>query len=95
MAAKLNLAEMAQGAFMEQFHLELAKVLTNIKDPNTDAKAARKITLTVTLKADDDREVVTFAVQTKAALAPAGAGGLPITPTPLLSAIFGSATSGS
>ena len=68
---KLNLAEMAQGAFMEQFGIELAKVLTNIKDPNTDPKKARKITLTATLKANEDREIATFEVQSKAALVPA------------------------
>jgi hypothetical protein len=62
---------MAQGAFMEQFHIELHKVLTNIKDPNTDPKKARKITLTATLKSDDDREVVSFSVQSAATLVPA------------------------
>lgn len=67
---KLNLAELAQGAVVEQFGIELAKVLANIKDPNTDPKKARKVTLTATLKADDNREVVTFDVQTKATLVP-------------------------
>ena len=43
----LNLAEMANGAFMEQFNIELKKVLANIADPNTDPKKARKITLVV------------------------------------------------
>ena len=43
MTKLLNLAEMAQGAFMEQFNLELAKVLENIKDPNTDAKKPREL----------------------------------------------------
>lgn len=56
MDKKLNLAEMAQGAFMEQFHIELHIVLANIKDPNTDPKKARKITLTATLKSDEERE---------------------------------------
>lgn len=31
-----NLAEMAQGAFLERFGIELSKVLENIADPNTD-----------------------------------------------------------
>lgn len=67
---KLNLSEMAQGAFMEQFGIELTKVLENIRDPNTDFKKARKITLTATLKANEDREIVTFEVQSKATLQP-------------------------
>lgn len=64
----LNLAEMAEGAFLEQFHCELAKVLANIDDPNTDPKKVRKITLTATLKADEERDIVNFEVQSKASL---------------------------
>lgn len=71
MNPKLNLADLAQGAFMEQFGIELHKVLANIKDPNTDPTKARKVTLTATLKGDENREVVTFEVQTKASLVPA------------------------
>lgn len=67
---KLNLAEMANGAFMEQFNIELKKVLSNIADPNTDPKKARKITLTATLKADESREIVDFEVQSKSTLVP-------------------------
>ena len=67
---KLNLAEMAQGAFMEQYDKEVVKVLENIADPNTDPKKARKITLTATLKADENRDVVIFEVQSKAFLVP-------------------------
>lgn len=43
MPNKLNLAEMAQGAFMEQFHRELGQVLANIADPNTDPKRPGKL----------------------------------------------------
>ena len=68
--SKLNLAEMAQGAFMEQFHRELNQVLANIADPNTDPKKARKITLTMTLKPEENREVVTVETQSKSTLVP-------------------------
>ena len=67
---KLDLSQMAQGAFMEQFDVELKKVLANIADPNTDPKKARKVTLTATLKADENRDVVYFEVQTKPTLVP-------------------------
>lgn len=70
MPNKLNLAEMAQGAFMEQFHRELGQVLENISDPNTDPKKARKITLSMTLKPDENREVVTVETQSKSTLVP-------------------------
>lgn len=68
---KLDISQMASGAFMEQFGLELTKVLANIKDANTDPKKARKITLTCTLKPDEKRELVGFEVQSKATLVPA------------------------
>lgn len=70
MSDRLNLAEMAQGAFMEQFHRELGQVLENISDPNTDPKKARKITLSMTLKPDENREVVTVETQSKSTLVP-------------------------
>jgi hypothetical protein len=70
MKSLLNLAEMAQGAFMEQFGIEIEKVLANIQDLNTDATKPRKITLTATLKANEDREIATFEVQSKATLVP-------------------------
>lgn len=70
MVNKLDLSKLAQGAFMEQFNIELEKVLANIKDPNTDPLKARKITLTATLKTDEEREVVAFSVQSAATLVP-------------------------
>lgn len=73
MSKILNLAEMGHGAFMERFHIELQRALENVADPNTDPKKARKITLTVTLKADENRDIATFEVQSKATLVPAKA----------------------
>ncbi len=70
MPKKLNLADMAEGAFMERFHMELQKALENIADPNTDPKKPRKITLSATLKSDENRDVVNFEVQSKASLVP-------------------------
>ncbi len=76
--SKLNLSEMAQGAFMEQFNNEMKKVLANIMDPNTDPTKIRKLTLTVSIKADEDRDVASFDVQTKSTLIPAKALGTKI-----------------
>lgn len=69
--SKLKLAEMAEGAFMEQFESELKKVLANIADPNTEPKKVRKIILTATIKADEERDIATFEVQSKSMLVPA------------------------
>ncbi len=67
----VNLNNLAGGGVAEQFNRELLKVLENIADPNTDAKKARKITLTVTLKADDERDIANVSFETKSSLAPA------------------------
>lgn len=67
----INLSEFAEGAVAERFNLELKKVLENISDPNTDPKKARKLTLTIELKADDKRDIAAVSIQAKTTLAPA------------------------
>ena len=54
---KLQLNNLAGGAVEERFNDVLQDVLDNIIDPNTDPKKARKITLTVTFKPNDDRDI--------------------------------------
>lgn len=67
---KVNLLELAKGAIMEQVDNESAKILSNIVDPNTDFKKARKLTITVTFKSDESREFISCEAQAKSALAP-------------------------
>lgn len=66
-----NLEEFANGAFTEQVNRALKEVTENIQDPNTDATAARKVTVTITLKANEQRNFVATGVVTKTTLAPA------------------------
>jgi len=66
----IELSTLADGAVSERFNIELARVLDNMMDPNTDASKARKLTLTLTFKGDDNRDVVTVSVDTKTALVP-------------------------
>lgn len=66
----LNLSQMAEGAFIEQFSRELAKVLKNIADPNTEPKKKRKVILTAVLEPDENREIINFEVQSKCNLVP-------------------------
>lgn len=65
---KINTETFAAGAMAEKLNIELQKVMENIADPNTDAKKARKVTLTLTLKPDENREIISVAVDTKCAL---------------------------
>ncbi|WP_254120961.1 replication terminator protein [Shouchella clausii] len=71
MSKIVDLNEFANGAVMERFNIELQKVLENIADPNTDPKKARKLNITVTLKADGERDIASVGIQAKTTLAPA------------------------
>lgn len=46
----INLETFANGAFAEQVNRAMEEVAQNIQNPNTDAKKARKITITLTVK---------------------------------------------
>lgn len=50
---KVSLLNLGCGAAVELFDCELEKVLTDIQDPNTEEKAARTVTLKVTVKPSD------------------------------------------
>lgn len=65
-----SVLEMAKGAILEQIDAESAKIMANILDPNTDYKKARKMTITLTFKSDEARELVSCEAQAKSAVAP-------------------------
>jgi len=67
---EVNILELAQGAIQEQINNETGIILTNILDPNTDPMAARKLTVTLTFKPDENRNVVKCSVQAKATIVP-------------------------
>ncbi|MBP1917211.1 hypothetical protein J2Z23_004196 [Lederbergia galactosidilyticus] len=67
----VDLNEFADGAVSERFNLELQRVLENIADLNTEPTTKRKISLEVTLTADEARDVILASVQAKTRLAPA------------------------
>lgn len=66
----INLETFANGAFTEQVNREMESVARNIQDPNTDAKKARKITVTVTIKPNEQRDFSTVSIEAKSTLAP-------------------------
>lgn len=65
-----SILQMAHGAFQERVDYEMGRVVDNILDLNTKATAKRKITLTIELTPDDERQTISVAVQAKATLAP-------------------------
>ena len=65
-----SILQMARGAFVERVDYEMHKVIDNILDPNTKATAKRKITLTIELVPDDERQQINVQVTAKSTLAP-------------------------
>ena len=57
------------GECVNQFNDAIKEVIDNIWDPNTDPKATRKITLTLTLKPSMDRTTIDSIVQIKPTMA--------------------------
>ncbi len=67
----IDLEKFANGAFTAQVNRAIEEVTKNIQDPNTEATAARKITVTIGFKPNQERNFVATGVQTKTTLAPA------------------------
>ena len=65
-----SLLQMAKGAIQERVDYEVSRVVDNLLDMNTEAKAKRKVTLTITMVTDDDRRVVKVEASAKSVLAP-------------------------
>ena len=64
------LDDVMDGAIEARFNHAMLEVLENIADPNTEATKARKITLTVTIKPNDDRGFAAAVAEAKATLVP-------------------------
>lgn len=54
----INLEKFANGAFTAQVNRAIEEVTKNIQDPNTDAIAARKITITIGFEPNQERNFV-------------------------------------
>ncbi len=67
--AELSFATLAGGGVEEKLQYALNEVAENIADPNTDAKKARKVTMTLTLKPNEQRTIANLEVDVKTSLA--------------------------
>lgn len=68
---EVKLSTLSCGVADELFNREFKKVLENISDINTDAKASRSITLKITIKPNDSRENGDVSVKASSTLCPA------------------------
>ena len=66
----INIEQFSNGELTQQINREMEAVARNIADPNTEAKTARKITVTITMKPNELRDFVTTSITTKSTLAP-------------------------
>jgi len=64
-----DLQTIGAGAVAEKFAAELAAVLKNIRDPNTEAEAKRKIVLEFVFVPTSDRERVAVGISARSAFA--------------------------
>ena len=65
----ISFATLAGGGVQEKLQHALSEVAENIADPNTDAKKTRKITMTLTMKPNDQRTIANLAIDVKTSLA--------------------------
>ena len=66
----INIEQFSNGELTQQINREMEAVARNIADPNTEAKTARKITVTITMKPNEQRDFITTSITTKSTLAP-------------------------
>lgn len=66
----INIEQFSNGELTQQINREMEAVARNIADLNTEAKTARKITVTITLKPNEQRDFITTSITTKSTLAP-------------------------
>ncbi len=68
---RTSILQMARGAIQERVDYEVGKAVDNILDLNTDPVAKRKITLTIEMKPDENRQYIKISASAKSTLAPA------------------------
>ncbi|WP_079479689.1 hypothetical protein [Halobacillus salinus] len=68
---EMKLSEVADGALQEQFNVEHQRVVQNMFDRNTKAKAKRKITIELEYVPNEQRELANLTLNVKSKLAPA------------------------
>ena len=65
-----QLDELMDGALTERFNMEMARVLQNVFDPNTDPKTKRQIQIVIEIAPNERRDAAAFTVDVKSKIAP-------------------------
>lgn len=69
----ININELSGGALSEKVNIELRKLAANVLDPNTEAKATRTMTIKITIKPNEKRQVGDVDISVTSSPAPAKA----------------------
>ncbi len=64
-----RLDELLDGGVTERFNIEMARVMNNVFDPNTDPKAKRQIQIIIEIKPNERRDAADFKVDVKSKIA--------------------------
>lgn len=67
----ININDLSGGALAEKVNIELRKLAANVLDPNTEAKATRSVTVKITIKPNEKRQVGESDISVTSSLAPA------------------------
>ena len=67
---RTSILQMARGAIQERVDYEMAKVIDNILDANTEPTAKRKLSLTIEFKPEANRQVISVNTTAKSSLCP-------------------------
>lgn len=70
MGTKINLNTLAEGALLEKANMAMQQIFENIQDPNTEATKPRKLTMIVTLKPNEKRDLAPATIDVRTNLAP-------------------------
>lgn len=69
----VSLDTLKNGAVKERFDMAMAQVIMNVLDLNTDWSKTRKITLTLTIKPNEERDACDVKINSDVKLAPVAA----------------------
>ena len=67
----ITIEDLSDGEAIAAINAEIERAIENIRDPNTEADKERSVTVTIKLRPDSEREMVTCIVATKSVLAAA------------------------
>lgn len=66
----VDLEDFAEGRLSAKLNKEFERVAKNMQDPNTDPTKERKVTITIKIRPNRERDYADFFIETKSVLAP-------------------------